>query len=47
MSRFKPGNSGKPKGAINKKTKEMRDLISNLINNELQTIEQYKAEVNA
>jgi hypothetical protein len=45
MSRFKPGNSGKPKGAINKKTKEMRDLISNLINNELQTIEQYKAEL--
>jgi hypothetical protein len=45
--KFQHGNSGKPIGAINKTTKEMRELISNLINNELQIIEQYKSELTA
>jgi hypothetical protein len=45
MSKFTHGNSGRPKGAINKTTKEVRELISNLISKELQTIEKYKAEL--
>jgi hypothetical protein len=45
MSKFIQGNPGKPKGAINKTTKELRELISNLITKELQSIETYKAEL--
>lgn len=37
--RFTAGNKGKPKGAKNRSTKELRNFITNFINDNLETIQ--------
>lgn len=48
MAQFQKGNSfgrGRPKGSVNKASAEIRETITNLINNELKNILDYKAKV--
>jgi hypothetical protein len=40
--KFKPGNAGKPKGAINKKTKDLREKVNEFLYDQWEnTIETY------
>lgn len=43
--KFQAGNNGKPKGAVNQTTKQVKEVISTLLEKEFQDIEQYKEKL--
>jgi hypothetical protein len=42
---FAKGNKGKPKGAVNKSTKDQRELITQIIDNNIENIQAWIDEV--
>jgi hypothetical protein len=40
--KFTEGNPGRPKGAVNRSTKELREAIGKILNRELENIDEYK-----
>ncbi len=46
MARFKKGQGGRPKGATNKTTKEVREVISNILCDNLEQLQNDIQELN-